>query len=83
VKSQVRDLIRDDSRLEVGATIESLLAETGQELPDNLGGGEIAAPGAQAGAEAAVDTSAFESRYGPRARPSEPLPPNQTSHSCW
>ena len=50
VKSQVRDLIRDDSRLEVGATIESLLAETGQELPDNLGEGETAAPETQAGA---------------------------------
>ena len=42
LKSQLRDLLRDDSRLEVGATIESLLAETGQELPDNLGGGEPA-----------------------------------------
>ena len=44
VKSQLRDLIRDDSRLEVGATVESLLTETGQELPDNLGGGEAARP---------------------------------------
>jgi len=42
LKSLLRELLRDDSRLEVGATIESLLAETGQELPDNLGRGEPA-----------------------------------------
>jgi recombination protein RecT len=51
MKSQLRDLLRDDNRLEVGATIESLLAEIGQELPDNLGGGEPD-PGAEGPAQA-------------------------------
>ncbi len=58
VKSQLRDLIRDDNRLEVGTTIESLLAETGQELPDNLGGGEAAELPAKQ--EEVLDTSAFD-----------------------
>jgi len=58
VKSQLRDLIRDDNRLEVGATVESLLAETGQELPDNLGGG-VSADQAPA-KEETLDTSAFD-----------------------
>ena len=58
VKSQLRDLIRDDNRLEVGATVESLLTETGQELPDNLGGGEAADP--TPAKEENLDTSAFD-----------------------
>ena len=59
VKSQLRDLIRDDNRLEVGATVESLLTETGQELPDNLGGGEPVADPPPA-KEETLDTSAFD-----------------------
>ena len=59
VKSQLRDLIRDDSRLEAGANIESLLTETGQELPDNLGWGADPQAGAAAATEV-LDTSAFD-----------------------
>ena len=39
---------------------KEILAETGQELPDNLGGGEAADPGAQAPKDEALDTSAFD-----------------------
>ncbi len=51
VKDRLRELIRDDNKLEVGTTIESLLQEAGQELPEETPEPEK---------EEALDTSKFD-----------------------
>ncbi len=54
VKDKLRELIRDDNKLEVGTTIESLLQEAGQELP------ELPEETPEPEKEEALDTSKFD-----------------------